>query len=118
MVDEYHERKANATSKVSLLNDVLADHTVRKLECDKISALLNPKKFEITKTISGTVVDKRDDVVQLMSTLQRARSKKMQNEDTLAKLIKRIDLDRPILAQEKMKFIMLEKKDDPDEGKD
>lgn len=36
----------------------------------------------------------------------------MQNENTLAMLIKRIDLDRPILAQEKMKFIMLEQKDD------
>jgi hypothetical protein len=36
----------------------------------------------------------------------------MQNEDKLAKLIKRIDLDRPILAQEKMKFIMMEQKDD------
>ena len=40
----------------------------------------------------------------------------MLNDDKLAKLIKRIDLDRPILAQEKMKFIMLEKKDDGDES--
>ena len=39
----------------------------------------------------------------------------MQNEDNLQKLIKRIDLDRPILAQEKMKFIMLEQKDDQEE---
>jgi hypothetical protein len=76
--------------------------------------MLNPKKSEITKTIAGEVVDKRDDVVQLMLTLQKARSKKMLNEDKLAKLIKRIDLDRPILAQEKMKFIMLEKSDEDD----
>ena len=76
--------------------------------------MLNPKKSEITKTIAGEVVDKRDDVVQLMLTLQKARSKKMLNEDKLAKLIKRIDLDRPILAHEKMKFIMLEKSDEDD----
>ena len=73
MVADYHERKIKATSKVNLLNDVLADHTVRKRECDNINSLLNPKSYEITKTIAGTIVDKRDDVVQLMSTLQRAR---------------------------------------------
>ena len=33
----------------------------------------------------------------------------METEENLKKFTNRIDLDRPILAQEKMKFIMLEK---------
>jgi hypothetical protein len=41
--------------------------------------------------------------------MQNARKIKMETEENLKKFTNRIDLDRPILAQEKMKFIMLEK---------
>jgi hypothetical protein len=60
-------------------------------------------------------VEKNDDVVALLCAIQHGRKKKMESDTALKKLINRIDLDRPILAQEKMKFIMLEKKDDEDE---
>ena len=60
-------------------------------------------------------VDKNDDVVNMLQTMRHRRKKRAEISVNLKKLIERVDLDRPILAQEKMKYIMLEKKESDDE---
>jgi hypothetical protein len=65
--------------------------------------------------IGSVVVEKNDDVVNMLHTMRTRRRKRQEISVTLKKLIERVDLDRPILAQEKMKYIMLEKKESDDE---
>ena len=60
-------------------------------------------------------VEKNDDVVNMLQTMRTRRRKRAEISVNLKKLIERVDLDRPILAQEKMKYIMLEKKESDDE---
>jgi hypothetical protein len=51
----------------------------------------------------------------MLQTMRTRRRKRQEISVNLKKLIERVDLDRPILAQEKMKYIMLEKKESDDE---
>lgn len=108
---EFHKHIKIRDADYNTLSEVLESTTRRQSEFKQIDEEMNPSSIEKTKVIGGVTVDKADNVVQLLSKIHKGRNRKMQIEQKLKKLITRIDLDRPILAQEKMKFIMQEKKD-------
>ena len=88
---------------------------MRQEENEKIKLMMNPVCYNPRKIISNIEVEKKDNVVEMLMSLKKSRKAKNQLQGNLKKLIERVDLDRPILAQEKMKYIMFEKKESEDE---
>jgi hypothetical protein len=47
--------------------------------------------------IAGQIVQKNDPVVKMLETYKKAKNTKEHNQQSLSKLIDRINLDRPIM---------------------
>lgn len=87
----------------------MEDPVARTAEFKNIEKLINPGVVETTKVLSGEVVDKNDQSVVVLESCQTMNRQRRQQEDEQRKLVERVDLDRPILQQEKIKLIMKEK---------
>ena len=93
---------------------MLEDPVTRQHECRKIDELINPKKHLPTDIVAGMVVDKVDPAVTMLDSCMTGRRQQKQLEEEQKKLVDRVDLDRPILQQEKIKLIMMEQTVIPD----
>ena len=68
-----------------------------------------PKPPKNTQIINKVEVLRKDAVVKMYNTCQKARQTYIQQDWELKKLLERVNLDRPILQKEKIKLILFEK---------
>ena len=71
--------------------------------------VVNPKQVVPGFKIQGKEVDESDPVVKMVQTYKKAQETRKKSQQTLIKLIERVNLDRPLMLQEKMNMILREK---------
>jgi hypothetical protein len=81
---------------------------LRVSEKHKISSVITPLLVQVTQKVGSHVVNPKDSVVKLLGTFKRGAETRAREQQTLNKLIDRINLDRPIMQQEKVDLILFE----------